>query len=57
MFSNELENELIFKNVCLDVVNKHAPFKSKYTRANHAEYMGKELSQAGMKHSKLRNDY
>ena len=68
MFSNELENEFskigsltrnydIFKNVCLDVVNKHAPIKSKYTRANHAEHMDKELSQAGMKRSKLRNDY
>ena len=38
MFSNELENEFskigsltlnyeIFKNVCVDVINKHAPLK------------------------------
>ena len=68
MFSNELENELkkigsltlnydIFKNVCMDAINKHAPLKRKYIRANHAEYMDKELSQAIMKCSKLRNDY
>ena len=68
MFGNELENELkkigsltlnydIFKNVCMDAINKHAPLKRKYIRANHAEYMDKELSQAIMKRSKLRNDY
>ena len=61
-FSNELENELskigsltlnydTFKNVCMDVVNKHTPSKRKYIRANHAEYMDKELSQAIMKRS------
>ena len=65
MFSNELENELrklgsltlnydIFKNVCMDAINKHAPLKGKYIRANQAEYMDKELSEAIMKHSKLR---
>ena len=38
-------------------INKHAPLKRKYVRANHVEYMVKELSQAMMKRSKLRNDY
>ena len=47
----------IFKNVCMDAINKHAPLKRKYIRANHAEYMDKELSQATVKRSKLRNDY
>ena len=67
-FSNELENELskigsltliydILKNVCMDVVNKHAPLERKYIRANHAEYMDKELSQAIMKCLKLWNVY
>ena len=41
----------------MDVVNKHAPLKRKYIRANHAEYMDKEFSQAIMKHLKLRDDY
>ena len=68
IFSNELENELkkigsltlnynIFKNVCIDAINKRAPLKRKYINANHAEYMDKELIQALMKRSKLRNDY
>ena len=68
MFSNELENELnkigsltlnydIFKNVFVDVINKHGPLKRKYIRANHAKYMSRELSQTIMKRSKLRNDY
>ena len=63
-FSNGLENEIskirsltlnydIFKNV----INKHAPLKRRYIRANHAEYMDKELTQAIMKGSKLRNYY
>ena len=46
----------IFKNVFMDVINKHAPLKRKYIRANHAEYMDKELSQAIMKRPKLRDD-
>ena len=67
MFSNELENELskirsltlnydIFKNVCMDVINKDAPLKRKYIRANHAECMDKELNKARIKRSKLRNE-
>ena len=58
MFGNELENELkkigsltlnydIFKNVCMDAINKHEPLKRKYIRTN----------QTIMKCSKLRNDY
>ena len=66
-FSNELENELskiglvtlnydIFKNVCMDVRSKHASLKRNNIRANHADDKDKELSQAVMKPSKLRND-
>ena len=58
MFINELENELkkigsltlnydIFKNVCMDAINKHELLKRKYIRTN----------QAIMKRSKFRNDY
>ena len=47
-FSNALENKLIklgslalnysiLKNICLDVVNKHASLKKKYVSQNHAE--------------------
>ena len=41
----------------MDVINKHVPLKRKYITANHAEYMDKELREAIMKCSKLRNDY
>ena len=41
----------------MDVINKHAPLKTKYIRENHAEYIDKELSQAIMKLSKLPNNY
>ena len=41
----------------MGVVNKHEPLKRKCIRENHAEYMDKELSQAIMKRSKLRNVY
>ena len=41
----------------MNAINKHPPLKRKYIRANYAEYMNKELSQAIMKRSKLRNDY
>ena len=47
----------IFKNVCMDVINRHVPLKRKYIRANHADYIDKELSQTIKKLSKLRNDY
>ena len=54
IFSNELENELgkigsltlnydIFKNVFVDVVNKHLSLKRNYIKANHAQYMDQEL--------------
>ena len=68
MFSNELENKLsklgsltlnydLFKNVCMEVINKHALLKRNYIRANHAECMDNKLSKAIMKRSKLRNNY
>ena len=41
----------------MDAINKHTPLKRKYIRANHAQYMDNELSQAIMKRSKLQNDY
>ena len=41
----------------MDVINKHAPLTRKYMRANHAEYMDKELSKALMKRLKLLNEY
>ena len=41
----------------MDVLNKHAPLKRKLISTNHAEHTDKELSQAIMKRSRLRNVY
>ena len=38
-------------------MDKHAPIKKKYLRANHANFVTKQLRKAIMKRSKLRNDF
>ena len=64
----ELENALLkydFNNIDYDnfiktfvtVLDKHAPIKKKYLRANHANFVTKQLRKAIMKRSKLRNDF
>ena len=46
-----------FKNIFLIVLNKHAPIKTKYSRANHPPFVTKELSKAIMLRSNLWNQY
>ena len=41
----------------MEVLNYHAPLKTKYLRANQQPFMNKELSKAHMKRSRLRNRY
>ena len=41
----------------LIVLDKHAPMKKKYLRANHANFITKQLRKAIMRRSKLRNDF
>ena len=41
----------------LKVLNKHAPLKRKFIRANHVPYMTKNLRKTIMKHSQLENKY
>ena len=38
-------------------LEKHAPSKIRYTRANQATYMNKKLSMETMKRSRLRNKF
>ena len=38
-------------------LEKHAPSKARYTRANQAPYMNKKLSKEIMKRSRLRNKF
>ena len=44
-----------FLNVCLSVLNQHAPRKKKFVRGNQAPFMNKNFSKATMIRSKLRN--
>ena len=39
------------------ILNRHAPIKRRYTRANDAPFMNKSLSKAIMVRSKLRNKF
>ena len=65
LFKEELNNELLsvdnnnaelveFTNTVLSVLDKHAPIKRKYIRANNSAFMTKELRSAIMQRSKLR---
>ena len=46
-----------FSNTFSDILDKHAPKKSKYIRANQGAFMTKELRKAIMKRSRLRNKF
>ena len=46
-----------FENLCTGVLNRHAPLKEKYTRANNSPFMNKKLSKAVMNRSRLRNKF
>ena len=47
----------IFKSIFETVLDKHAPFKSKWVRGNGKPFMNEELRKAIMKRSRLRNAY
>ena len=68
IFQNELKNKLhnlhnndinynIFENIFMELLNKHAPMKVKYIRANNGPFMNKSISKAIMTRSRLRNKY
>ena len=46
-----------FLNIFIEILNKHAPTKQKYVRANQGRFMTKDLYKAIMKRSRLRNKY
>ena len=55
MFTNI--NYELFEHTFMDLLNKHAPMKTKYVRANNAPFMNKILSKAIMTRSRLRNKF
>ena len=44
------------QNIC-NILERHAPLKSKYVRGNNARFMNKELRKAIMIRSKLKNNF
>ena len=60
-YLNELEmSDLsvdVFKMTFLNALNSFAPVKKKYLRANHSKFVNKELSEAMMLRTKLRNKF
>ena len=54
MLTNNSNYEL-FEHSFMELLNKHAPMKTKYVRANNAPFMNKKLSKAIMTRSRLRN--
>ena len=45
------------KKIFIEVLDKFAPLKKKYTRANHSKFVTEELSKTIMLKSKLRNQF
>ena len=46
-----------FHNVCLNVLNKHAPIKTKVIRCNQAPYITKTYKKAAIKRSELKTKH
>ena len=68
LFKEELNNKLLsidnnnaelveFTNTDLSILDKHAPIKRKYIRANNSAFMATELRAAIMQRSKLRQKF
>ena len=53
---NSVEHDT-FQEIFVSLLNVYAPLKKKYTRANHASFVTKELRKAIMQRTRLRNMY
>ena len=54
--NNHLETD-IFKVVLNEAIQKHAPIKQRYVRANQAPFINKTINKEIMKRSRLRNEF
>ena len=59
LMENELSNRNFdtFQNTLYDILNKHAPLKKKYVRANNSPFMTKQLRKMIMNRSRSKNLY
>ena len=46
-----------FENIFMLILNRHAPSKTRYVRANHSPFMNTDIYKAIMVRSRLRNKY
>ena len=53
---SEISNDEYF-SFLMEILNKHAPLKTKYVRANDQPFVTKELRKEHMKRTRLRNKY
>ena len=61
-YSRKYENTLLIgdfklQETFMDLLNKFAPLKCKYLRANHSKFMTKELSKAIMLRTRFRHQF
>ena len=54
LLNNSLGNYREFENIFTNILNRHAPMKTKYLRANNKPHVTKELRKAIMKRSNLK---
>ena len=57
LINNNIESYKFFEKVFLGTLNKYAPLKKKYVRANHVPYVAKTLWKAIMRRSNLQTIY
>ena len=55
--NNDNTNYSLFEEVIVKLLNRHAPLKKRFVRANNSPFMNKTLSKAVMTRSRLRNKY
>ena len=55
--SESISNDESFETTFIEVMNRHAPLRKKFLRANHAPYITKTLRKAIMRRSQLETKY
>ena len=55
--NNEFLNFEFFKRIVDKTLDKYAPIKKRYVRANQAPFMNKRINKEIMKRSRLRNKF
>ena len=55
--SEVISNYESFETTFIEMLNKHAPLRKKFLRANHAPYIAKTLRKAIMRRSQLETKY